>query len=265
MTHGNSDIEPASYMTKKSLEKFDSSGEREQLIWVDPQTDEVWLNNHQDGNIITVVNIDNDDICRISYYDDNHLSYTETWENNYLSAKSFFSRNEFLAGNITEAFCYYENGTIEEHWINHPNSNKTSIQRSYYEDGKIAREVYLNEDGRYHNENGPAFKSWYENGNPKTEEYRLNDELRDDIKYPYREWTEDGRLKIDVYKENLHNTLRNSLPIAIVEKIEDYYDEDDEYILEYRDIEELDNNQYYWLVRFDNGSHIPGRMGQRKL
>lgn len=126
----------------------------------------------------------------------------------------------------------------------------------YYPDGKYkcesfyAESFYTNE--QLHNEDDYAIKTWYKNGNPKTESYFINGEYSDYVFYPHKEWSEDGRLKIDIYKENLHKTLKNEFPISIVEKLQSSYE--DVYIGE-TNIEP--QNSYYWLVEFENGSIIP--------
>lgn len=72
---------------------------------------------------------------------------------------------------------YHDNGQLfyEEYRLNGKRHNPNDpAYRSWYDNGQLSLESYwLN--GERHNPNGPARRSWYENGQLDFEEYFLND------------------------------------------------------------------------------------------
>jgi len=71
----------------------------------------------------------------------------------------------------------------------------------YYDNGNIRNEQYrLN--GELHNKNGIALKSWHENGNICREEYRLNGKLHNPNGIAYKSWFENGNIWAEEYYIN---------------------------------------------------------------
>ena len=63
-----------------------------------------------------------------------------------------------------------------------------------------SEQYYLN--GKFHNPNGPAYRSWYENGQLYLEEYHLNDQRHNPNGPACRGWYDNGKLWREEYRLN---------------------------------------------------------------
>ena len=79
--------------------------------------------------------------------------------------------------------------------------------QEFHENGKIKREEFRNSDGELHNEAGPAYREWHEDGQLEHESYWLNGNRHNAAGPAYREWHENGQLEYEGYwlNGNRHN------------------------------------------------------------
>jgi hypothetical protein len=97
---------------------------------------------------------------------------------------------------------YYSGGNPEyEEFLNSDgkwHNEAGPARRRWYANGQIGHEAYyLN--GKQHNEHGPAYLYWYANGQIATELYYLNGERHNAAGPAVRWWHEDGKLRREVY------------------------------------------------------------------
>ena len=69
-----------------------------------------------------------------------------------------------------------------------------TITETYYPNGQIESRIYHNAQGQFHNPNGPAIESWYEDGQIYYQVFYLNDELHNHANPAVYFWREDGHL-----------------------------------------------------------------------
>ena len=67
---------------------------------------------------------------------------------------------------------------------------------------RAAHTEYYCLNGRLHNPNGPAYRSWYENGQLACEQYVLNGRLHNPNGPAYRSWYDNGQLWCEHYYLN---------------------------------------------------------------
>ena len=69
---------------------------------------------------------------------------------------------------------------------------------TYHENGNSAHEEYRIDD-KYHNPNGPAYRSWYDNGKLEYEEYWIDNKRHNPNGPAYRCWHDNGKLAYEAY------------------------------------------------------------------
>lgn len=73
---------------------------------------------------------------------------------------------------------------------------------THHEDGQIEPEERINEDGEYHNVDGPAIRRWYDNGQLSCEEWRVNGLFHRLDGPALRWWYKRGRLEREAWYIN---------------------------------------------------------------
>ena len=71
--------------------------------------------------------------------------------------------------------------------------------KTYYDNGQIATESYLDGNNHYHNEDGPAYLKWHENGKQESIVYFQNSECHCEDGPAYQVWDEDGQVRFEKY------------------------------------------------------------------
>ena len=70
-----------------------------------------------------------------------------------------------------------------------------SIKIKHYKNGNIERIEVRNEEHGYHNENGPAYQSWFDNGQEEYRSYYINNQAHNENVPAYQGWCENGQEK----------------------------------------------------------------------
>jgi antitoxin component YwqK of YwqJK toxin-antitoxin module len=78
---------------------------------------------------------------------------------------------------------------------------KPKRKQTFWYNGNIRKEEFLNQNGEYHNESGPACRWWYSNGQLEYEAHWRNGKFHN-AAGPVREWHEDGRLACEAHYLN---------------------------------------------------------------
>jgi len=105
---------------------------------------------------------------------------------------------------------HYENGNIKKIEVRNEeglfHNDNGPAEQSWYKNGQEKRRVYWIKD-KTHNENGPAYQEWYENGQESSREYWLNRKLHNENGPARQIWHENGKEKCRVYflNDELHN------------------------------------------------------------
>jgi antitoxin component YwqK of YwqJK toxin-antitoxin module len=74
----------------------------------------------------------------------------------------------------------------------------TCVQE-FWENGRLMREWFTTSYGRQHNDAGPAFREWHENGQLVYESYWLNGNRHNAAGPAVRRWHENGQLAVEEY------------------------------------------------------------------
>ena len=69
----------------------------------------------------------------------------------------------------------------------------------YYDNGQKEFEIYHNDNGKLHCEDGPAITLWYENGQMQTKEYWINGKLHREDGPAAIYWYENGQIIEEQY------------------------------------------------------------------
>ena len=90
-----------------------------------------------------------------------------------------------------------------------------SVKVEHYENGQIQSIKSINEEGQYHNPNGPAIQRWFENGQEECREYWIDGKYHDPHGPTYQEWYKNGQEKCREYRVEgrLHNSEGPALQI----------------------------------------------------
>ena len=82
-----------------------------------------------------------------------------------------------------------------------------STKIEHYENGNIKSIEVRNEEHGYHNENGPAYQSWFDNGQEEYRSYYINNQAHNENVPAYQGWYENGQEKGRSYyiNDQFHN------------------------------------------------------------
>jgi antitoxin component YwqK of YwqJK toxin-antitoxin module len=75
-------------------------------------------------------------------------------------------------------------------------------ERMFRDNGNIRREWWSNSEGKLHNESGPAFRWWHDNGVIACESHYQNGKFHNGTGPAYRRWHENGQLSREEFYLN---------------------------------------------------------------
>ena len=73
---------------------------------------------------------------------------------------------------------------------------KAEVTWKYYKNGQLRYEGYWI-GSKYHNPNGPAWRSWYENGQLKYEAYWIDGKRHNPNGPAWKVWNDNGKLRYE--------------------------------------------------------------------
>ena len=97
---------------------------------------------------------------------------------------------------------FWPNGNIKSRAYRNDDDQRHNEQgpayQHWYENGKLWMQVYCI-NGQRHKEDGPAFERWDQNGQLDSQEYYINGQLHNEQGPAYQLWNENGQLCLQEY------------------------------------------------------------------
>ena len=141
-------------------------------------------------------------LCSLGF--SQQIVQTETHEDGYIEVINYYKKKRSSSGGFkiikVKSEEYYDSGNLYKVKYFNEDGEQNGPYKSYYENGQLEWEYYFNTDGT--RDGTKKTKRWYENGQLWYEGYVITIDEEVEWNGPYKSYYEDGQLKSEkTYKD----------------------------------------------------------------